>query len=91
MIIHAVVKPSSKKDSIDVCEDGTLLIRITAAPFEGKANKYLLKYLAGIFKLAASNIEITKGRQNAYKTIVIHADEKYVRDVLAELKSNKLL
>ena len=85
MIIHVRVKPNAKTNSIDIKSDGAIHIRISAAPVDGEANKYLVKYLSGIFKIAQSKIEITKGHNNSYKTIFVHADEDYVNDILEGL------
>ena len=86
MIIHIRVKANSKIDSIEVKEDGIIFIRICAARVEGKANKYLLKYLATLFNIPQSKINIVKGLNNPYKTISIEADETYLFKILTALK-----
>ena len=88
MIIHVRAKANSKIDSIEVKEDGTIFVRICAPPVEGKANKYLVKYLATLFKIPQSKINIIKGQNNPHKTISIDADENYINNILSSLKNN---
>ena len=86
MIIHLRVKPNSKIDSLEVKADGTITLKICAAPVDGKANKYLVRYLSDFFKIPPSKINIIKGQNNSHKTISIGADENYVNDILSRLK-----
>jgi len=86
MIIHVRVKPRARENSIDVTTDGIVHINISAAPVDGEANKYLIKYLSRIFTIPPSRIEITKGHNSSYKTIFLHADENYVNHILEGLK-----
>jgi uncharacterized protein (TIGR00251 family) len=46
MLIRVKVKPGSKTDSISWMPDGVCLIKIKAPPIDGKANDYLIKFLA---------------------------------------------
>ena len=86
MIIHLRVKPNSKIDSLEVKADGTITLKICAAPVDGKANKYLVRYLSDFFKIRPSKINIIKGQNTPHKTISIEADENYVNDLLSGLK-----
>ena len=61
MLIRIQVKPNSKTDSISIDNGGVLKVKIRAEPVEGKANKYLLKYLSALFRVSKSKIEIIKG------------------------------
>lgn len=85
MILQLQVKPNSKKESICFDDLGKLRIKIRAQPVEGKANKYLLKYLSEIFKLPQSKIRILKGEVNTYKIIELDAPEEYINTVLKSL------
>ena len=86
MILHLRVKPNSKVDSLEVKADGTITLKICAAPVDGKANKYLVRYLSDFFKIRPSKINIIKGQNNPHKTISIEADGTYVNDLLSGLK-----
>jgi uncharacterized protein len=87
MLLHIHVKPNSKTDSISRSGDGNIRVKIRAQPVEGKANKYLMEYLAGVFRLSKSQVEIAKGENSPYKTIKLDADEGYVNHILKSVCS----
>lgn len=84
MLLRIKAKPNSKKDEIIREADGTLKVKIKAAPVEGKANKYLVEYLAEVLKLPKSKISLQKGESSSFKTLEIDADEKYVNEILSK-------
>ena len=75
MLLHIKVKPNSKKDELNIDPDGMIQVRITAPPVDGKANKYLIAFLAGFFGVSKSKITLLKGESNRFKTIKIDAEE----------------
>jgi uncharacterized protein (TIGR00251 family) len=62
---------SSKNEVSEILSDGTIKIRITAAPVDGKANEMLIRYLAEILHVPASNIDIVAGQSGRDKLISI--------------------
>ena len=86
MILHAQVKANSKTDSIYIDATGTLHIRISAERVEGRANKYLLKYLAEIFDVPPSKITIIKGQHTTRKTISMEAAEEHIKTFLGRIE-----
>jgi uncharacterized protein len=82
MLLRMKVKPNSKSDEIIRETDGSLKVKIRAQPIEGKANKYLVEYLAKVLGLPKSNITLLKGESNSFKTIEINAPEQAVHSVL---------
>lgn len=82
MQIRCIVKPKSKVDSVSVDPDGSLRIKIKAPPVDGKANEYLVEYLAEVFKVKKKNIEIISGHTNSHKRINIVGDESYIKNIL---------
>jgi len=72
MRIEVKVVPRAKKDQISgIMEDGSLKIRLAAPPVDGKANRALIKLLAGILKIPKKDIAIISGLQSRNKTISI--------------------
>ena len=69
------VQPKASKDEFsEVFKDvlcDRIKIRIMAPPVDGKANIYLVKYLAKVFKVAKSNIVIKSGETGRNKHIVV--------------------
>ena len=82
MLLHIKVKPNSKNDEIIREADGTLKVKIKAPATEGKANKYLVGYLADVLDIPKSKITLVKGTTNQHKTLDIEAIEG---DILIKL------
>jgi hypothetical protein len=82
MLLRIKVKPNSKTDEIIREADGTLKVKIRAQPVEGKANKYLLEYLAKVLGLPKSSLSLLKGESNSFKTVEIDATEQSVLNIL---------
>ena len=80
------VIPRAKKSEISqVLDDGTIKIRLTAPPVEGKANKALVRFLADVFDISPSNIEIISGVKGRKKVVLIEGiNEKTARSMIEE-------
>lgn len=64
--------PRAKQNKIaEILKDGTVKIRLTAPPVEGKANKALIKFLADLLGLPKSKIEILSGASIRNKVLSI--------------------
>jgi uncharacterized protein len=66
-----VIPRSSRNEIAGIQEDGTIKIRLTAAPVEGQANKALVEFLAEVLDIAKSKIEIIGGLSGRIKLITI--------------------
>jgi uncharacterized protein (TIGR00251 family) len=72
LIISLKVIPKSSKNAIvGILDDGSLKIKITAAPERGKANAAVCKLIANEFGVAKKNVQIVRGETDAHKQIVI--------------------
>ena len=56
-----VTPRASKNEIVEVMNDGTVKVHLTAPPVEGKANEALLKFLAEILDVPVSNLDIVAG------------------------------
>jgi len=66
------VIPRAKKNEIsEILDDGTIKIRLTAPPTEGKANMVLIEFLADLLDVSVSKIEIVKGEKSRMKLLTI--------------------
>jgi len=66
------VQPRSKRNEIaEILDDGTVKIRLTAPPVEGKANKALVEFLAKILKVSKSSVEIVAGHKGRKKLVTV--------------------
>jgi uncharacterized protein (TIGR00251 family) len=71
IILKVYVQPkSSKNEVVGPYRDG-IKVKVTAPPVEGKANEALIRFLARVFGISPSCIEIIKGLHSRQKTLRI--------------------
>lgn len=74
MLLKIRVLPrSSKNEVVGEMADGTLKIKLMAAPVDGAANDSLIKLLAEHFACSKSKIKIVRGQTSKNKVIEINA------------------
>lgn len=76
LVVNILGKPSSSKDAIGKPKGTQLKISVTAAPVAGKATDHMVRFLAPLFGVAASDIEVVFGRENVNKQLRIKAPKK---------------
>lgn len=69
MVFSVHVVPNASRSEIVGWHEGALKIRLAAPPIEGRANEELCRFLAKIFDVAPSLIEIEKGMASKKKRI----------------------
>ena len=77
------VSPRMAKNEIsEILNDGTIKIRLTAPPVDGKANQALIEFLADLLSVKPANIEIVAGQTGRDKLITViglSADEVHAK------------
>ncbi|EKD63391.1 MAG: hypothetical protein ACD_51C00283G0044 [uncultured bacterium] len=68
-----VTPKSAKTELTGTLADGTIKIRIAAAPEKGKANKELVKFLSEHYHVPKNTISIISGKSDPLKLIKINA------------------
>ncbi len=66
-----VTPRASKNEVVEVSSDGTVRIRLTAAPVEGEANEKLVAFLAEVLSVPKSRVEIVAGHTGRDKLISV--------------------
>jgi hypothetical protein len=66
-----VLPRSSKNEVVGKMSDGTLKVKLTTAPVEGKANEALVEILAEYFETKKNKIKIVSGLASKNKIIEI--------------------
>lgn len=66
-----VIPRASRTEITGILEDGTVRIRVTAPPAEGKANRAVVEFLAKVLQVAPSQIEIVAGQRRRDKIVAI--------------------
>lgn len=66
------ITPRARRNEVaEVLNDGTIRIRLTAPPVEGKANKALIQFLSQILDVPPSRISIVAGETGRDKLVSI--------------------
>ncbi len=86
MLLSIQVKPNSKVDHIEVDESGNLKVKIRAQPVDGKANQYLIEYIARFFNVSKTKVTLLKGSTNRYKRLEIVGNEVDLLQLIEALK-----
>jgi uncharacterized protein len=67
--IQVKVTPNAKKNEIVGWRNKILLIKVTAPPEDGKANKSVIELLRKHCKVSKASFKIIKGEKSRHKTI----------------------
>lgn len=62
---------ASRNEIVEIQDDGTVRIHITAAPVDGEANTVLVKFLAEILGVPKSRVDIVAGSTGRDKLIAV--------------------
>ncbi|MCL6269690.1 DUF167 family protein [Sansalvadorimonas sp. 2012CJ34-2] len=76
LIIACHLQPRASKDEFCGLHGESLKVRIKAPPVEGKANAYLIKFLAKQFGVTKRDIEIISGELSREKRVRIADPQK---------------
>lgn len=70
IVFQLKISPNASKNEVIKLTEG-VKVKITAPPVDGKANKCLIAYLAKLFKVPKTSIEILRGETSKEKTLLI--------------------
>lgn len=76
LYLKVLGKPSSKKDELGSIINGEIKIHIKAIPEKGKASEHLIAFLASIFGVSKSNIEMLYGEFSTHKQFKIYQPKR---------------
>ena len=71
LVLNVLGTPSAKRDLILKPKANQLKISVTAAPDDGKATDYMVKFLSREFGVSKSDIEVVFGRTSINKQLRI--------------------
>jgi len=60
-LLHVRVQPRARRDEVIGWDEGTLRLRVTAAPHDGEANRAVSRLLADTFGISLSRIVLVRG------------------------------
>ena len=76
LVVNILGKPGAARDAIGKVKGTQLKVSVTAAPSAGKATDHMVRFLAPLFSVAVSDIEVVFGRENVNKQLRIKAPKK---------------
>jgi uncharacterized protein (TIGR00251 family) len=65
------VKPNARKNEVLLAPDGTLVIRVSVPPIEGKANEKMIEVLSEYLKKPKKSISILSGFKGKTKIVEV--------------------
>jgi len=74
IILNIHVQPRASKNQVCGLQGEELKIRLTSPPVEGAANKLCREFLADLFGVAKSYVEIISGESSRHKRVKICGD-----------------
>ena len=84
MNVDIRVTPGARRKEIKRDGQG-LIIKLVSRPQEGKANRELVEYLAGIFSVRKSEVRIVSGEKGRKKVVYLPVDQDTFNALLAGL------
>lgn len=76
LVLDILGTPGASKDAIGKPKGSQLKVSVTAAPRLGRATDHMVRFLAGEFGVAPSDIEVVFGRKNVNKRLRIKAPSR---------------
>ena len=82
------VQPKASRNQVDGFENGTLRLRVTAPPTEGKANAGVIALMAKTLGVSKSRLEIVRGHGSRDKVVAIDtlSEQEVHRRIAAVIK-----
>lgn len=73
VVLSLHVQPKASKSRVVGLHDGCLKVAVAAPPIEGRANKEVVKLVAGILGIAARQVTVKTGTLSRKKLLVVKA------------------
>ena len=70
-IVHLHIQPNAAKNRVAGLHDGCLKLAVASPPVDGKANKEVLHFLAGLLGVSPRKLSIKTGLQARRKQVVV--------------------
>ena len=86
MLLRVKVKTKALYDQVCFDADGSVLLKIKALPIDGKANKYLVAFIASKLEISKNQVTLIKGLTSTFKTFDINESEEIITKRLLSMK-----
>jgi hypothetical protein len=83
IVLNVHLQPRASKNEVCGVHGDALKIRLTAPPVDGAANKLCREFLAGLFDVPKSAVEIVSGETSRHKKVrITGGDSARLRQIL---------
>lgn len=82
VILNIHVQPRASKNQVCGLQGEALKIRLTSPPVDGAANKLCREYLADLFGVAKSYVEIISGETSRHKRVRISGNPVQLKKII---------
>ena len=89
-VLSVRVQPRASRNEVLEIRDGRLLIRTTAAPADGKANKAVIRLLADCLDIAPSRISLVRGQTQRNKLVRVSGPVELPPAIFHDVAANGL-
>lgn len=72
LLLH--IQPRASKNEICGIQNNALKVRLTSPPVDGAANKLCREFLADLFSVPKSAVEIVSGETSRHKRVRVNGD-----------------
>jgi len=81
LVLTIRLQPRAAKNEWVGSHGGAIKIRLTAPPVDGKANQALIEFLADLFGVAKSHVELLSGATGRDKRVRVSSPKKSPTDI----------
>jgi hypothetical protein len=90
VIVSIKASPGAQKNAVVGELGGALKIKVAARPEKGKANAELENFLAGVFGISKSSVEVMTGGRSRQKQVLLRGmSKKAAESALENILKNK--
>lgn len=87
LVLNVLGTPGASKDAIGKVQGNQLRISVTEVPRQGRATDHMVKFLADVFEVSISDIEVVFGRFNVNKQLRIKSPKNLPRVIAKALEA----
>jgi uncharacterized protein (TIGR00251 family) len=81
LLLYLRVQPRASRDELGERIGDLVKARITAPPSGGKANRHLLRFLAKLFRVPPSAVELVSGERSRTKCVRVREPRRLPQDL----------
>ena len=85
VVLTLHIQPRASRNEVCGIQDSALKVRLTSPPVEGAANKLCREFLAELFNVSKSSVEIISGETSRHKRVRISGSPQQLRETAKRL------